>query len=164
MADRFGHIVPQLAELYVQAGHTSDAVAAYDEVATRLQRAGRDRDAIGVFEKLIELDPTNPLPRLRLAEAHVRLKETDAAITGFGAAANLLVKAGRLSDALKVTERLLQHRPDVAFARMAAEIYLDRGEANDAMAALTKLQLCFKEDPKDLDTLALLARAFDQLD
>jgi tetratricopeptide (TPR) repeat protein len=47
---------------------------------------------------------------------------------------------------------------------MAAEIYLERNEANDAMAALTKLQLAFKEDPKDLDTLGLLARAFDQLE
>jgi tetratricopeptide (TPR) repeat protein len=164
MADRFGHIVPQLAELYVQAGHTSDALAAYDEVATRLQRAGRDRDAIEIFEKLIELDPANPLPQLRLAEAFVRLKDTDNAIMRFGAAANILVKGGRLSDALKVVERLLQHRPDVTFARMAAEIYLERNEANDAMAALTKLQLAFKEDPKDLDTLGLLARAFDQLE
>jgi tetratricopeptide (TPR) repeat protein len=162
--DRFGHIVPQLAELYVQAGHTSDALAAYDEVATRLQRAGRDRDAIEIFEKLIELDSANPLPQLRLAEAFVRLKDTDNAIMRFGAAANILVKGGRLGDALKVVERLLQHRPDVTFARMAAEIYLERNEANDAMAALTKLQLAFKEDPKDLDTLGLLARAFDQLE
>lgn len=164
MADRFGHIVPQLAELYVQAGHTSDALAAYDEVAGRLQRAGRDRDAIEIFEKLIELDPANPLPQLRLAEAFVRLKETDNAIMRFGAAANILVKGGRLGDALKVVERLLQHRPDVTFARMAAEIYLERNESNDAMAALTKLQVAFKEDPKDLDTLGLLARAFDQLE
>lgn len=164
VGDRFGHIVPQLAELYVQAGHTSDALAAYDEVATRLQRAGRDRDAIEIFEKLIELDSANPLPQLRLAEAHVRLKDTDNAIMRFGAAANILVKGGRLGDALKVVERLLQHRPDVTFARMAAEIYLERNEANDAMAALTKLQLAFKEDPKDLDTLGLLARSFDALE
>ena len=31
------------------------------------------------------------------------------------------------------------------------------------MAALSKLQICFKENPKDLETLALLARAFDKL-
>ena len=164
LSDRFGHIVPQLAELYVQAGHTSDALAAYDELATRLLRAGRDQDAIEIFDKLIELDAANPLPQLRLAEVYVRLKDTDNAIMRFGAAANILVKGGRLGDALKVVERLLQHRPDVTFARMAAEIYLERNEANDAMAALTKLQLAFKEDPKDLDTLGLLARAFDQLE
>ena len=68
LADRYGHIVPKLAEIYTQLGLTSDALAAYDEVATRLQRAGRDRDAIEVFRKMVELDAGNPLPHLRLAE------------------------------------------------------------------------------------------------
>src|SRR5690606_31346013 len=34
---RYGHIVPRLAEIYTQLGLTSDALAAYDEVATRLR-------------------------------------------------------------------------------------------------------------------------------
>lgn len=163
MIDRFGHVLPTLAELYVQAGQKSEALAAYDEIATRLLKAGRDRDALKIYEKIIEVDPSNPLPQLRLAEAYLRLKDFDNAIARFGAAANTLVKSGRAGDALKVVERILQHRPDVNFARMAAEIYLERGEPNDAMTALAKLQFCFKENPKDLTVLGLLARAFDQL-
>src|SRR3954452_13422779 len=102
LEDRFGHIVPRLAEIYTQLGLTSDALAAYDEVATRLQRAGRDRDAIDIFKKVVELDPTNPLPYLRLAEAFVRVKDLDNAIQRFGAAGEILVKLGRRDDALKV--------------------------------------------------------------
>src|SRR6185312_9293902 len=162
MEDRFGHIVPRLAEIYSQLGLTSDALAAYDEVATRYQRAGRDRDAIDVFRKVVDLDPQNPLPHLRLAEALMRVKDVDTAIQRFGTAAEILLKLGRRDDALKVVERLLQHRADVRFARVAAEIYLDRSEATDAMAALSKLQICFKDNPKDLETLGLLARAFDK--
>lgn len=161
--DRFGHIVPRLAEIYTQLGLTSDALAAYDEVATRLLRVGRDRDAIDIFKKVVDLDPNNPLPYLRLAEALIRVRDYDNAIQRFGTAAEILLKLGRRDDALKVVERLLQHRPDVRFARMAAEIYLDRGEASDGMSALSKLQLAFKENPRDLDTLVLLARAFDLL-
>ena len=56
LADRYGHIVPKLAEIYSQLGLTSDALAAWDEVATRLQRAGRDRDAIEVFESWAEMN------------------------------------------------------------------------------------------------------------
>jgi tetratricopeptide (TPR) repeat protein len=163
LEERFGHIVPKLAETYAQLGLTSDALAAYDEVATRYQRAGRDRDAIDVFKKVVDLDPQNPLPYLRLGEAFIRVREVDEAIQRFGAAAEILLKLGRRDDALKVVERLLQHRADTKFARIAAEIYLERGEPNDGMAALSKLQICFKEDPKDLGTLALLARAFDKL-
>ncbi|EYF08851.1 tetratricopeptide repeat protein [Chondromyces apiculatus] len=163
LSDRFGHIVPRLAELYVQLGLTSDALATYDEVATRLQKAGRERDAIDVFRKIVELDPSNPLPYLRLAEALVRIKDFDTAIQRFGTAAEILLKHGRRDDALKVLERLLQQRPDARFARLAAEIYLDRGDPNDGMVALQRLQTAFKENPKDLQTLTLLARAFDLL-
>jgi len=164
LSDRFGHIVPRLAEIYAQLGLTSDALAAYDEVATRYQKAGRERDAIDVFRKIVDLDPNNPLPHLRLAEALVRVKDHDAAIQRFGNAAEILLKLGRRDDALKVVERLLQHRQDARFARMAAEIYLDRRDPNDGMAALAKLQVAFKENPKDLQTLMLLARAFDRLE
>ncbi len=163
LEDRFGHITPRLAEIYTQLGLTSDAMAAYDEVATRYQRAGRDRDAIEVFKKLVELDPQNPLSHVRLAEAFMRVREVDSAIARFAAAAEILIKLGRRDDAIKVVERLLAHRADVKFARLAAQIYLDRGEPTDGMVALAKLQICFKENPKDLDTLSLLARAFDRL-
>ncbi len=163
LEDRFGYIVPQLAELYSQLGLTSDALAAFDEMATRLQRLGRDRDAIDVFRKVVALDPENPLPHLRLAEAFVRVKELDRAADSFGTAGEILLRMGRHDDALRVFERLLLQQPTPRFARLAAEIYLSRQTANDAMAALQKLQICVKEDPRDLDTLELLARAFDVL-
>ena len=160
LADRYGHIVPKLAEIYTQLGLTSDALAAYDEVATRLQRGGRDREAIDVFRRMVELDPSNPLPHLRLAEACCRVQALDEAIELFWRAAELLLGLSRREDALKVVERILHFRVDSRFARVAAELYLERGSREDGLQALSKLQVCFQTDPRDLDTLTLLARAF----
>lgn len=160
LADRYGHIVPKLAEIYTQLGLTSDALAAWDEVATRLQRASRDRDAIEVFRKMVELDQGNPLPHLRLAEACCRVQSLDEAIESFWTAAELLLNLERTDDALKVVERILHFRGDARFARVAAELYLGRGTREDGMQALAKLQICFQADPKDLETLGLLAQAF----
>jgi tetratricopeptide (TPR) repeat protein len=160
LEERYAHIAPKLAELYQQLGLTSDALAALDEVATRFQRQGRDAEGIDVFRKIVELDPTNPLPHLRLAEALSRVKDADGAVQEFGVAAAQLMKLGRRDDALKVFERLLHHKNDPAHARIAAELYLARNQQNDGLQALAKLQLCFQANPKDLDTLALLARAF----
>ncbi|HYP86949.1 MAG TPA: tetratricopeptide repeat protein, partial [Polyangiaceae bacterium] len=160
LADRYGHIVPKLADIYTQLGLTSDALAAWDEVATRLQRASRDRDAIEVFHKMVELDAGNPLPHLRLAEACCRVQSLDEAIESFWTAAELLLNLERADDALKVVERILHFRPDARFARVAAELYLARATREDGMQALAKLQICFQADPKDLDTLGLLAQAF----
>src|SRR6185503_9606533 len=60
LEDRYAHIAPKLAELYQQLGLISDALAALDEVAVRLQRQGRDTEALEVFRKIVDLDPTNP--------------------------------------------------------------------------------------------------------
>lgn len=160
LADRYGHIVPKLAEIYTQLGLTSDALAAYDEVATRLQRAGRDREAIEVFSKMVGLDAQNPLPHLRLAEARCRVQSLDEAIESFWAAAELLLSLERRDDALKVIERILHFKADARYAWVAAELYLQRGSREDGLQALTKLQICFQADPKNLDTLGLLAQAF----
>ncbi|HYQ03449.1 MAG TPA: tetratricopeptide repeat protein [Polyangiaceae bacterium] len=160
LADRYGHIVPKLAEIYTQLGLTSDALAAYDEVATRMQRAGRDREAIEVFSKMVGLDAQNPLPHLRLAEARCRVQSLDEAIESFWAAAELLLSLERRDDALKVIERILHFKVDARYAWVAAELYLQRGTREDGLQALTKLQVCFQADPKNLDTLGLLAQAF----
>ena len=163
LEERYGHITPKLAELYQQLGLTSDALAALDEVATRLQRQQKDPEAIEVFRKIVELDPTNPLPHLRLAEALSRVKDTDGAVFEFKTAASQLAGIGRRDDALKVLERLLHHKPDSEQARICAELYLSRGQPQDGMQALSKLQICFQANPRDFDTLSLLARAFNAI-
>lgn len=160
LEERYAHIPPKLAELYQQLGLVSDALSALDEVATRLQRQQRDTEAIEIFRRIVALDPTNPLPHLRLAEALSRTRDADGAVSEFSVAAALLVKLGRRDDALKVLERLLHHRPEPAQARLAAELYLARSTQPDAMQALAKLQICFQANPKDLTTLDLLAKAF----
>jgi tetratricopeptide (TPR) repeat protein len=163
LEERYGHITPKLAELYQQLGLTSDALAALDEVATRLQRQQKDPEAIEVFRKIVELDPTNPLPHLRLAEALSRVKDTEGAVFEFKTAASQLAGIGRRDDALKVLERLLHHKPDAEQARICAELYLSRGQPQDGMQALSKLQICFQANPRDFDTLSLLARAFNAI-
>jgi tetratricopeptide (TPR) repeat protein len=163
LEDKYAHIAPKLAGLYQELGLISDALAALDEVATRLQRQNRDQEAIDVFRKVVDLDTSNPLPHLRLAEALSRAKDVDGAVAEFGTAAGQLLKLGRREDALKVFERLLHHKNDSAHARSAAELYLAKGTASDGMQALAKLQVCFQANPRDLDTLGLLARSFTQI-
>lgn len=161
--ERYAHVVPTLADLYQQLGLTSDALAALDEVATRLQRQNRDQNAVEVFRRIVELDPTNPLSHLRLAEALSRAKHVEEAVAEFGTASGQLLRLGRRDDALKVIERILQLSPVASHARIAAELYLARGSSADGMQALAKLQICFQANPRDLDTLGLLARAFTQI-
>src|SRR5207249_6669998 len=62
---------------------------------------------------------------------------------------------------LRVAERISSLEPnDLKLARELAESYLSKG---DQKRALAKLQVCFKADPRDIETLKLLASAFQGL-
>jgi tetratricopeptide (TPR) repeat protein len=164
LAVRYLHIAPKLADLYRESGLTSDALALLSEVANDLQRQQRDGEALTVFRKIAELDPTNPLSHLRVAEALSRARDVEGAAYSFKTAATLLLEANRRDDALQVLERLLQHKADPEQARRCAELYLSRNRTpQDAMQALARLQICFQVNPHDVGVLGLIARGFEML-
>ncbi len=164
LADRFAHVVPRLAQIYAKLQLTSDAIQAYDEVATRYLRLGRKQEAIEIYQQMVNLDPNNPLTHVRLAEALCHLEEIDTGIAAFLSAAELLHKLGRVDDVLRVVERGMNFRQEPALARLGAEVHLKRATKADGLQALTKLQICFKADPKDLVVFGLLAQAFTLLE
>lgn len=157
---KYAHVPVRLAELYEKLQLTSDALATWDTIADRLQKEGREKEAVEVYRRIVALDPSNPLAHLRLAEALSRVKDVEGAIGEFAATAEQLTAQGRIDDALKVYERLLHHRQDPKYARPAAELYLQRGGQNDGVAAIAKIQVCLKSDPKSVELIALLARGF----
>ncbi len=163
LADQYAYLLPMLAVIYVELGLTSDALSTYDEMAAHLQRSQKDNEAIAIFEKMVALNRDNPLPHLRLAEACCRVQKLDEAVQAFWTAAELLLNMQRNDDALKVVERILHFQPEARFARVAAELYLKKGDRESGLQALAKLQLCFQADPKNMDTLALLAQAFNMI-
>ena len=160
LADRFAHITPRLARIYTQLGLKSDAIQAYDEAASRLLRAGNRREAIDTFREMVNLDPTNPLSYVRLAEAFCQVEEIESGQQSFAVAVDLLQKAGRDDDALRVIDRALHFANEPTLARIAAEILLRRSNRADGLQALSKLQISFQADPKDLTVLGMLAQAF----
>jgi tetratricopeptide (TPR) repeat protein len=151
----------RLGEMYEMLSLVSDAITTYEQVAEASTRNNNPRKALKAMQKLAELDPGNVAARIRYAEALSKLNRPEEAAVAFREGSELLKQQGRIEDYLKVGERLLFHQPDNhGFARELATTYLDR---NDAKHALVKLQACFNADPKNLDTLQLLARAFEQL-
>lgn len=151
----------RLAEMYENLQLVSDALGTYEQVASGYARNGQVEEMLGVLDKMAELDPENIPIRIKYAEALSKAGKTEKAASEFEAGAELLREQGRMDDFLKVAERLLYHRPaDGNLARELAKLYLQR---EDPKRALGKLQVCFKANPKDAETLELLARAFHVL-
>jgi len=152
----------KLAELYRQLGLMSDAMQHFESVAAHFHREGKTKEALATVRQLVDLDPENVATRIKLAELYSKEGLVEEAATEFGQACEQLRKQGRQDDFIKVAERLLWHKPERSeLSRELASLYLRR---NDPRRALQKLQACFKADPRDVETLGLLAQAFQALD
>ncbi len=159
---RLVEVILRLAELYRQLGLMSDAMQHFESVAAHFHREGNTKEALATVQKLVDLDPENIATRIKLAELYSKEGLVAEAATEFSVACEQLRRQGRQDDFIKVAERLLWHKPDNhALNRELAGLYLRR---NDPRRALQKLQACFKADPRDVDTLALLAQAFQALE
>ena len=151
----------RLGDMYRELDRVDDAVAIYENVANAYLQAGDADNALEVQGRIVNFDPENLPARIKYAEALSRSGRSEEASEEFRTGARMLKASGRLDDYAKVAERLLYHKPDDdAASRELARHYLQRG---DAKRALSKLQLSFKNDPHDVGTLQLLARAFDLL-
>jgi len=151
----------RLAELYRQLGLLQDAMQQYELVSQFYNKEGRVRESLAALRQIVELDPENVAIRIKLAELYSKEGLAQEAVDEFTRAADFLRAQNRSDDLLKVLERLSFHKSDdLDLLKDLARQYLERG---DPPRALVKLQGAFKNDPRDEETLSLLARAFVEL-
>src|SRR5256886_11908754 len=151
----------RLAELYQQLGLIGDATKEWQTVAAHHEKTGDHKASLDALKKLVDLDPDNVASRIRLGEQYARQENPVEAVTELRRAAQYLQRNGRSDDYLRVPDRVSHlDQNDVPLAKELAEQYLSRG---DSKRALAKLQICFKADPRELSTLQMLARAFQDL-
>lgn len=152
----------KMAELYRQLGLLPDAMHHFEVVAAHFHREGKTKEALATLREIVILAPNNVAARIKLAELYSKEEMNKEAVVEFEAACLFLRENNRQDDFIKVAERLLWHAPErLELSRELATLYLRR---NDARRALQKLQACFKADPRDVETLVLLAQAFQALD
>src|SRR5216684_3716948 len=151
----------RLAELYQQLGLVGDATKEWQAVSAYYDKIGDTQASLDTLKKLVDLDPDNVAARIRLGEQYARQDQLIEAVAELRRAAQYLQRNGRQDDYLRVAERISHlDQADAGLARELAESYLSRG---DSKRALAKLQICFKANPRDLGTLQMLARAFQEL-
>ncbi|WP_375767285.1 tetratricopeptide repeat protein [Archangium gephyra] len=151
----------KLAELHQQLGLMSEAMAYFQIVANHYDKAGDVKNSLDTLKKMVDLDPENVASKIKLAELYARENMPREAAQEFKKAAEYLKRNNRMDDWFRVAERLSSLDPDnVALAKDLAQQYLTRG---DQKRALARLQVCFKADGRDVETLNMLAQAFHGL-
>lgn len=148
----------KLAEMYQQLGLTSDCMMHYQQVALQYEKAGDLEQTLRILARMTELAPDNIPSRIKLAELYAQQGQTAEAVKEFQSAGDFLKNQGRVDQYVQVAERMVFFDPSrIDVIRELAHVYLRRG---DPKLALGKLQICFKAEPRNLETLTLIAEAF----
>ncbi|MEO1233658.1 MAG: tetratricopeptide repeat protein, partial [Myxococcota bacterium] len=156
-----GEAALRIAELHEQLGLAQDAMVHFQLALPVLEEQGQHDQVVEVLARILELDGENVAARIKLAETLSRLDRRGDAVEHFAQAARILKQQARIEDYVKVAERLIFHDSSrLDLVKDLAKLYLSRG---DTKRGLAKLQICFRETPRDVETLTLLAKAFDDL-
>jgi tetratricopeptide (TPR) repeat protein len=125
-------VLRRLAELYERQGLLNEARAHYTQLADHYGRQENYRAVVETWERMIELEPDNPTPRLKLADVHRQRGRIDRALAVYLDLGALMVKHGRADHAQQVYERAIELAPaDLGFARDAVNV-LRRAREIDA--------------------------------
>ncbi|HEX4947392.1 MAG TPA: tetratricopeptide repeat protein [Blastocatellia bacterium] len=146
----------KLAGLYAQQKLIVDARHQYLSVAEYYIREGCTQQALEIYQKIADLDPENTAVQIKLAEAFQRENQLDKAYDTFVLAAGEMRRQNKDNEALQTYLRAIKMHPrgQVALAS-AVNLYLERGDAQNAIELIQEL---LAERPNDAELLTLLAR------
>lgn len=102
----------KLADVYAKAGLPTEARQHYLQIAEAYRRRGEMREALEVFGKVVDLDPSNASTRIKLGELYLRERMNDQAYEAFISAAAQLASRGERRRALNAYNEALAIRPD----------------------------------------------------
>ena len=170
-------VLNTLGDLHVRLNRTSEGLTYFTKLADLYVSGGFLVRGIAMFKKITKLDPNNTRAVERLAELYTMQGLMTEARAQYLHLAEFHLKAGQVSLAVEVMQKLLDLEPDnIKLQRRLAELYrqhgqnpeaaaiyrrlgtraLQRGEADDGLEWITQAVALVPEDP---ETLLLQARA-----
>ncbi|MDH4198131.1 MAG: tetratricopeptide repeat protein, partial [Candidatus Aminicenantes bacterium] len=109
------------------------------ELAEKFIRAGKIREAIAEYEKIVERDDQDLGTLNMIGDLHLRLRQEDQAIRAFERVAGGYEKRGQYSQALAIYKKICKISPDNPdFGMKLADLFSLQGHAADARAQYLK--------------------------
>lgn len=155
-----------LGENYQKLGRNNDATAQFQGALALLEKKGDQPGKLGVVQKMLDMDADNVTDRVRLAEAFAKDSQQVEAIKELRSAVSVLDRMREEDSALEhdfqlVAERYLFFKSDDAQVSKRLALSYVRGDRPEL--ALAKLKTAYRKQPHDMETLGVVAQAFDLL-
>jgi TonB family protein len=111
--------IQALGDLYVRAGRIQEALDELAKFADRFIAHGPAINAAPLLKRMLDLDPSNALLRMKLAAVYARAGQLDHAHQGFIEAGAAFARKGNLVAATEAVKKALAINPDSPPARAA---------------------------------------------
>ncbi len=147
-----------MASLFSKQGLSLDARNQYLFVASLLEKDGKTKECLDVYEKIVELDPSNSAIQKKLAELHMANGAEEQAHAHWAGAARAQAKAGDMQGALDSYRRAVDlDLLDMNALKGFLECCRHTGNMEEALERLTKsVDLA----PQNLDMREMLGQAY----
>ncbi len=149
-------IFERLAGLYFDQGLMIEAKREYQILADWYVKNGELEKAIEAHEKLVDLDPSNHVSALRLADLLLRRGEVTSALKVYERLGQMLLDAGKLDEAERLYRHVLeQNPPEGDFLLPVCKAFLEAGRSS---VVLEFLQFGVERSPGNSELKVLLVR------
>lgn len=130
-------IAEVLADLYERRGLISQARALYLEIAEKYMIAGKTKEALEIYKKVVELDKGNIKTRTLLVELYKKEKMIDEAVEELNAIGESLARTGNVKEALDYFNKALVLKPnDQRATKNIVELYIKSQDFNKAIGTI----------------------------
>lgn len=139
-------VYERLAGLYHRQGLVTEARTQYQVLVDYYQKHANPAAAIGVLQRMVELEPEDPSPHVKLAELYHSQNQGDRELAEYRTIADLMVRRGRVEEATQVFMKAIAAAPnDLAFITDAVLGLKDEGHT---AAAARLLALAVEKNPQ----------------
>ena len=150
-------IYEKLAELYVKQQLWMEAKSNYQVLADYLLKQDNLQGAIGIYQKMVAIEPQNLQLHVKLADLFTQGKRIPEALREYGVVAAALSERGAHEEAIRVYEKALRLAPDnVEILRTLVPLLLS---INSVEQARTVLRKGLEASPRSVPLFLLAAEA-----
>ncbi|MEK7220706.1 MAG: tetratricopeptide repeat protein, partial [candidate division NC10 bacterium] len=128
------------ADLYEEQGLTGEAKLHLATIAEHYTKAGDTRKVVDIYQRLTQLDPTNPTLLTKVGDLLLKEGMREAAAAEYERAAQAAQAAGQIAEGKRLLQKVRELTPESAEGNLSlAGLHLQEGKYADAIEVLTRV-------------------------
>jgi len=153
-------IAVKMADLYSNQGFISEAKDKYLQIASKLREAGQKKEAISLYEKVLNLDKEDFESKLIIANLYAKEGSVEEAVEKFNEVAEFMIHKENFRKAREVLD-LAKNLKEDDLRTLSNLVQIHKSE-DRSQEALDLIQNVLRKDENNLRALSLLGNLYHE--